>query len=94
MAEYTPGPWTVEYSEATKILDRDDCTVAFLGHVHLGGRRPSGQVGATARLIAAAPAMLEAMKDAWESLDMELWEESEVAHRFHQVIAQAEGRDA
>ena len=62
MSEHTPGPWTVEHDEATKVLDADGCTLAWVGHLHLRGRRSSEEVGANARLIAAAVDMLEALE--------------------------------
>ena len=68
MSKHTPGPWTVKYSEATKILDSDDCTLAWVGQMHLQGRRSPEQVGANARLMATAPDMLIALELAWKAL--------------------------
>ena len=62
MSKHSPGPWSVEYSEATKVKATDDSTLAFLGHLNRRGRRSPEQVGANARLIAAAPDLLAALE--------------------------------
>lgn len=64
----TAGPWTCEPHEALNIRDPDGGLVAQLGHLagRFGskGRRSAEEVAANARLIAAAPRLLELLKRA------------------------------
>jgi len=63
MSKHTPGPWTAEPEEAIRVRAPDGGAVAILGWLRgrdgLSGRRPADEVLANARLIAAAPELLE-----------------------------------
>ncbi len=60
---YTPAPWRVNFDEAIKIADDNNSTLAMVTHLHLLGRRNGNEVEANARLIAAAPELLEALEE-------------------------------
>jgi hypothetical protein len=64
MSSYTPGPWTVE---------RDGSTVTMGGQCVITGPAPDGapreEEKANARLIAAAPELLEALASLVEYAD-------------------------
>lgn len=66
-AKHTPGPWTPEFGEAYRVrAQQDGGQVAIMmnlkGRHGLAGRRNGDEVAANARLIAAAPELLEALK--------------------------------
>ena len=60
--KHTPGPWTIE-READRLLIRN--RVGYFGDLLVGGPNPdaNAQNEANARLIAAAPDLLEAAKE-------------------------------
>ena len=64
--KHTPGPWTAEYGEVTTVLDVERgriCTMNYLRGPHGSfGRRTNNEGEANARLIAAAPEMLQELK--------------------------------
>lgn len=65
---HTPGPWVLDYDKGSTqdILSRKHggiCTV------RRAGRHDNETFAANARLIAAAPELLAALKDALRSLD-------------------------
>ena len=68
-AKHTPGPWTIRYRTNVFGIRRD---VGHVGSVAVCGGHDSNQVDcgpeseANARLIAAAPDLLEALRDMWE----------------------------
>lgn len=62
---HTPGPWKAIGDE---IVDHGN-GVCDLGHVLASVRMHNGEQEANARLIAEAPAMLEALRDAIRGLD-------------------------
>ena len=65
---FTPGPWEVDASECLKVRNTSG-SIAMIMQTHLRGRRNNDETHANARLIAAAPDMLEALRDAldnWE----------------------------
>jgi hypothetical protein len=84
--QHTPGPWKPlkTFGGVTIILDPEDKSVAYLrGYKH--------PYKANARLIAAAPDLLEALNTFPQSLDWtdaELWEWSKKARA---AIAKATG---
>ena len=71
MSEHTPGPWMFELYEPEK--KTEVCTIAHVGDYRVGFETPGypggnyrdsefGHDEADARLMAAAPAMLEALE--------------------------------
>lgn len=60
--EHTPGPWSVDYSGPARLTinDKDGRTIAF-GNLQT---EDGDEDEANARLIAAAPTMLETLQDA------------------------------
>ena len=90
-AKHTPGPWILDYDKGTTqdILSRKHggiCTV------RRAGRHDNETFAANARLIAAAPAMLEALR-AVAALANGQGRANlmEIAGQARQIIAQAEG---
>lgn len=66
-AKHTPGPWTPEFGEAYRVrAQQDGGQVAIMmnlkGRHGLAGRRNGDEVAANARLIAAAPELLDALE--------------------------------
>jgi hypothetical protein len=109
MSKHTPGPWYVSaaddyeiHSEATPDKFPHRCKEDDLGRfVAVIGNRASDFGKANARLIAAAPEMLEALKvllDEYLSLvasgDCGFWdaEKSGFVIAAREVIAEAEGQ--
>ena len=63
--KHTPGPWKVFSDETITVRNAQGGTVAAMGwlcELLAGPRRSSVEVHANARLIAAAPKMLKALK--------------------------------
>lgn len=63
-SKHTPGPWTIELSGYGSIICKDGKSMAVAWPEGLGG--PSFPHEANARLIAAAPELLEALLEAVE----------------------------
>lgn len=64
--KHSPGPWSVHGDNQTLIGDQSGkCMIAEVNHSHIVTRwsRPLPQAQANARLIAAAPDMLECIED-------------------------------
>jgi len=61
--KHTPGPWKVDSGEALKVRNNSG-SIATIMQTHLTGRRSNDETMANARLIAAAPDMLEALSIA------------------------------
>ena len=76
MSMHTPGPWIAEFGEAYRVRAQGDGgQVAIMtnlkGQFGMLGRRSGDEVAANARLIAAAPELLEALRgmmDAYADL--------------------------
>ncbi len=74
MSKHTPGPWEAHLDEAYFVTGPDRGRVAIMTHLKgahgLGGRRSGDESAANARLIAAAPDLLEALTDllGWQTL--------------------------
>ena len=66
MTQHTPGPWLVlsddDHSDALTIQDQDELTIADIWGFAAPDR--DGQEQANARLIAAAPELLAALREA------------------------------
>jgi hypothetical protein len=64
--QHTPGPWNPYFDETYGVLGPDKGRVAICmnlkGSHGLAGRRHGNEVAANARLIAASPDLLEALK--------------------------------
>ena len=93
---HTPGPWSIEYEDADGELyedgvrvDSHDGPVAF------------NVIDCSAPLIAAAPELLAALKDAYDALDYaqaqvdsddDRWHLTRCRRKIKPVIDKAEGR--
>ncbi len=73
MAKHTPGPWRIANEESLRIRapEANDATVATITQISLSVRWDPETVSANARLIAAAPDLLEAcrMMIAWNDAE-------------------------
>ena len=67
MNKHTPGPWKAHFEEAYFVTGPDLGRVAMMmnlkGAHGMGGRRSGHESAANARLIAAAPELLEALQE-------------------------------
>ena len=92
MSKHTPGPWKAHFDEAYFVTGPDLGRVAMMmnlkGAHGLGGRRSGNESAANARLIAAAPDLLEALQVIADGKCAE-GEEAEIARA---AIAKAEGQ--
>ena len=99
IAKHTPGPWRIidsrNQSKAT-IVGADFPAMGFVADVNLCRNNTHQQVDghANAALIAAAPAMYEALKDALACIEQTLSrkEINERRDRINAAIAQAEDK--
>lgn len=64
---YTPGPWHVGEHRNIIIYDSQGNAISNANTFH--GKHQQGQADANARLIAAAPELLEALKDILHNMD-------------------------
>jgi hypothetical protein len=74
MIEHTPGPWhAVKYATRTEILARRKAQrkMTSIALVYGSDEDDSEQADANARLIAAAPELLEALQDVLCTLTMD-----------------------
>lgn len=60
--QHTPGPWVADFGETTSVRLSDGSRVATVNHLRLHGRVAASEAAANARLIEAAPEMLEALE--------------------------------
>lgn len=88
-AKHTPGPWRVCTRSAWRIRDASDNTVSCTGN----DSALAGKHEADARLIAAAPEMYEALKDAHRVLTKAGMSDAIDLDYIEEVLAKAEGRD-
>lgn len=69
---HTPGPWKADLGEAFHVREQDGGRIATLifmdGPFGFNGRRNPDEVAANARLIAAAPDLLEALEATTKAL--------------------------
>ena len=99
IAKHTPGPWRIidsrNQSKAT-IVGADFPAMGFVADVNLCRNNTHQQVDghANAALIAAAPAMYEALKDALACIEQTLSrkEINERRDRINAALAQAENK--
>jgi hypothetical protein len=94
--QHTPGPWNILSPKGTlagwRIASNDDCTVAFVVE-----RLNNDAADSNARLIAAAPELLEALKECITPLGSD--SEQQLRERLCNIngiaraaIAKAEGK--
>lgn len=81
--QHTPGPWKVEFSQISA-PDEKKCIVQFGFNI-----RENPQALANARLIAASPDLLGALKDVMQTFVGD--DQNEVAQRARAAIAKAAG---
>lgn len=93
--KHTPGPWRVEYFKWVRSEANGEQVCSGLGEIKYGRTNEEIELlaGANARLIAAAPDLLEACKTIrdydWEKTD-NTW--AEICLILNLAIAKAEGR--
>lgn len=100
MSKHTPGPWQYSFEGGTVafILESDGATVAKISVTE--NSTAHSTLAANARLIAAAPELLAALKDCvfwYANRDDELWpfeKQPPEIQRAMAAIAKAEGRAA
>ena len=94
--KHTPGPWALERDRAKSLSIYASST--FVGEVYNEVDEPSAQENANAHLIAAAPAMYEALQEIDDQLDqftVKAQEElglREALLKSRAALAQAEGK--
>lgn len=95
--QFTPGPWSINEvrnePEKLSIVDADMCFVADIWQTYMDGKSRQQD---NATLIAAAPAMYEALSELVKYLREEVADEAldtwEPVFKAAMVLAQAEGR--
>ena len=72
MSKHTKGPWCAAIDECATVRDSRDNQLAMVTYLFTktGGRRSGDEVSANARLIAAAPELLEALEEAVCALEV------------------------
>ena len=82
-AKHTPGPWRVDPTDDTRILQGPNgLHVAYAANRGMGHAAP-----ANARLIAAAPELLDALRGLYDYA--RCWP-AEDGSRFHRLLVQAD----
>lgn len=91
MPQHTPGPWSTHMCDDTSIVDRDGRDIAQICGDY---RHPDiwPVTEANARLIAAAPEMLEALKIALAAFKAQDRMDVSAVHVIEEAIDKAEGR--
>jgi hypothetical protein len=87
-AKHTPGPWTHGVHDETLIVGGGRVVAEVWGYAPTDHER----MEVDARLIAAAPEMLEALQRALPEIAVAFGPESEVVAECRAAIAKAEGR--
>jgi hypothetical protein len=83
--KHTPGPWHVDYAQG--IIAADGTVVAYVESDHSDTPTPDGN------LIAAAPDLLEAAKQALQVFVDQRWDDDlSAAKSLKAAIAKAEGK--
>ena len=90
MTQHTPGPWTVDVEDECRVIDVQDCTVARTDYVEIEEER-DWQV-ANAALIAAAPAMLEALTDLLDWYDRNEGDLHPLMNAARIILAEVDGK--
>jgi len=89
MSKHTPGPWSVQYE--TDIAARED-GVGPVDVAHVYMRTAPGRTEANARLLAAAPELLEALKSMCEGFKPLKDADFPALAKARAAIAKAEGK--
>lgn len=94
--KHTPGPWTPEFGEAYRVrAQQDGGQVAIMmnlkGRHGLAGRRNGDEVAANARLMAAAPELMDALKALLNYDNLGAYERADVRQKARAAIAKATG---
>ena len=63
--KYSPEPWIAKFEEAFRIKDIKGNTVCIMTHLTKTGRRELSEAEANAKLIAAAPELLEDLESRY-----------------------------
>jgi hypothetical protein len=93
MSKHTPGPWQVfTTKDGTRFIGIGDADGVGVTDPRFGLWRGGQEREANARLIAAAPDLLEALKWAIERLDL-LAEQSDRAETARAAIIKAEATE-
>lgn len=87
--KHTPGPWEVAYLDENgqSVVKGEHTEIATCWHHCVGSIE--AQMHANARLIAAAPDLLEALIEAAETLERCRYSEQAMAQKCRDVIAKA-----
>ena len=96
MSKHTPGPWASnEYTTSVSVpLKAVDCERIGFSIVFVNGHRGK-EAAANARLIAAAPELLEALKEIVDAADGAGWEQLDPSFKkARAAIAKATGEQA
>ena len=91
--KHTKGPWKViNWSGRAEIRTEDNkrTGIAFLGNSE-DGAIPTGETTANAKLVAAAPELLEACHNALRMLDPAKEKENMIWDILYKAIKKAEG---
>ena len=93
MNKHTPGPWQYSFEGGTVafIVETDGTTVAKLSVTE--NSTAHSALPANARLIAAAPDLLAALKAAVDLMEQEDFATLTLVPKFRAAIAKAEGKE-
>lgn len=96
-AKHTPGQWTPEFGEAYNVRAPHGGIVAQIhnlkGRHGMGGRIDGNEAAANARLIAAAPDLLDALKHIYYSNEFGFLQDG-IQNHARAAIAKATGEPA
>ncbi len=88
MSKHTPGPWVVDHMSAHLVRSQDDKNGRHIAAVGPANYTPRYDVDdANARLISAAPDLLEALGLCLVQLERESMPSDEVMHAMHHARA-------
>lgn len=97
MSKHTPGPWKAHFEDAYFVTGPDLGRVAMMmnlkGAHGLGGRRSGNESAANARLIAAAPDLLEALQSVAMWAENQADGQSKGGHATFDLMMLREQRD-
>lgn len=93
MSKHTKGPWCAAIDECATVRDSRDNQLAMVTYLFTktGGRRSGDEVSANARLIAAAPELLEELEQTQILLESLGLQSSDEYQANAAAIAKAKG---